>query len=70
MRRDGRFQSPFFGDVFWAAELLNTTPKTVREMLKDGRIVGKKIGYNWLVNKAALLEQLGLTEDMLGAAVV
>jgi excisionase family DNA binding protein len=33
-----------------AAEILEYHPETIREMLRDGRLKGKKHGYLWLVN--------------------
>lgn len=39
-------------------KLLNTTPQTVRKYINEGRIKGKKIGRQWLVDEEAVKEFL------------
>lgn len=39
-------------------KLLNTTPQTVRKYISEGRIKGKKIGRQWLVDEEAVKEFL------------
>ena len=45
------------------ASLLGCSPKHVRDMCADGRIRAAQIGKLWHINRAALLEQLGLDEE-------
>ena len=40
------------------SKLLNTTPQTVRKYISEGRIKGKKIGRQWLVDEEAVKEFL------------
>lgn len=40
------------------SKLLNTTPQTVRKYISEGRIKGKKIGRQWLVDEDAVKEFL------------
>ena len=40
------------------SKLLNTTPQTVRRYISEGRIKGKKIGRQWLVDEDAVKEYL------------
>lgn len=40
------------------SKLLNTTPQTVRRYINEGRIRGKKIGRQWLVDEEAVKEFL------------
>lgn len=44
-----------------AARLIGCTPKHVRELCMRGEVKGVRLGKCWHVNKAALLETLGLT---------
>lgn len=45
------------------SELLNTTPQTVRKYINTGRIKGKKIGRQWLVDEEAVKEFLNSEDD-------
>ncbi|ERL12624.1 DNA binding domain protein, excisionase family [Coriobacteriaceae bacterium BV3Ac1] len=45
-----------------AARLIGCTPKHVRQLCMRGEIKGVQLGKCWHINKAALLEQLGLTK--------
>lgn len=40
------------------SKLLNTTPQTVRKYINEGRIQGRKIGRQWLVDEEAVKEFL------------
>lgn len=40
------------------SKLLNTTPQTVRRYINEGRIQGRKIGRQWLVDEEAVREFL------------
>jgi len=40
------------------SKLLNTTPQTVRKYISEGRIKGKKIGRQWLIEEEAVKEFL------------
>ena len=40
------------------SKLLNTTPQTVRKYISEGKIKGKKIGRQWLVDEEAVKEFL------------
>lgn len=40
------------------SKLLNTTPQTVRRYINEGKIKGRKIGRQWLVNEEAVKEFL------------
>ncbi len=40
------------------SKLLNTTPQTVRRYINEGRIQGRKIGRQWLVDEEAVKEFL------------
>ncbi|MBN1975940.1 MAG: helix-turn-helix domain-containing protein [Anaerolineae bacterium] len=51
------------GDTFdgWittaeAAALAGCKPVTVRWWLKEGKVKGRKVGRDWLVNRASLIE--------------
>jgi excisionase family DNA binding protein len=44
------------------AEVLKVTPRKAREWLKAGKIPGRKIGKEWRVAEAALMEHLGRRE--------
>ena len=39
-------------------KLLNTTPQTVRKYINEGRIRGRKVGRQWLVDEDAVKEYL------------
>ena len=39
-------------------KLLNTTPQTIRKYLNTGKIRGRKIGRQWLVDEEAVKEFL------------
>lgn len=45
-----------------AARLIGCTPKHVRELCMRGELEGVRLGKCWHVNRAALMERLGLTE--------
>ena len=45
-----------------AARLIGCTPKHVRELCMRGEIEGVRLGKCWHINRAALLERLGITE--------
>lgn len=40
------------------SKLLNTTPQTVRRYINEGKIKGRKIGRQWLVDEEAVKEFL------------
>ena len=40
------------------SKLLNTTPQTVRRYINEGKIKGRKVGRQWLVNEEAVKEFL------------
>ena len=40
------------------SKLLNTTPQTVRRYINEGRIQGRKIGRQWLVDEEAVKDFL------------
>ena len=40
------------------SKLLNTTPQTVRRYINEGRIQGRKVGRQWLVDEEAVTEFL------------
>ena len=40
------------------SKLLNTTPQTVRKYINEGKIKGRKIGRQWLVDEEAVKEFL------------
>jgi len=40
------------------SKLLNTTPQTVRKYINEGKIKGRKIGRQWLVDEEAVREFL------------
>lgn len=40
------------------SKLLNTTPQTVRRYINEGKIQGRKIGRQWLVDEEAVREFL------------
>ncbi len=40
------------------SKLLNTTPQTVRRYINEGKIQGRKIGRQWLVDEEAVKEFL------------
>lgn len=39
-------------------KLLNTTPQTVRKYINEGKIRGRKVGRQWLVDEDAVKEYL------------
>ena len=39
-------------------KLLNTTPQTVRRYINEGKIRGRKVGRQWLVDEDAVKEYL------------
>lgn len=43
-----------------AAELLNLSTRKITDMCKKGEIKAIKIGADWRINTAALLEQFGI----------
>ena len=43
-----------------AAEMLRTTPYTLRRLLRGGKVQGTKIGRQWRVNREALRLRAGL----------
>ena len=40
------------------SKLLNTTPQTVRKYINEGKIKGRKVGRQWLVDEEAVKEFL------------
>ena len=40
------------------SKILNTTPQTVRKYINEGKIQGRKIGRQWLVEEKAVKEFL------------
>ena len=40
------------------SKLLNTTPQTVRKYINEGKIKGRKVGRQWLVEEEAVKEFL------------
>jgi len=40
------------------SKLLNTTPQTVRRYINEGKIKGRKVGRQWLVDEEAVKEFL------------
>lgn len=51
---------PMLLDSEQAAALANCSAKHIRELLRDGRLQGAKVGNLWRVNRDALLQMLGL----------
>lgn len=41
-----------------ASELLQVSSNTVRKLLKEGKLPGKKVGREWRFSKEALIEWL------------
>jgi excisionase family DNA binding protein len=39
-----------------AAELMKLAPKTIKKMMKEGTIPGRRIGRQWRTTKRALLD--------------
>jgi len=46
-----------------AAEILDYHPETIREMLRAGRLKGKKYGHVWLVEPNSVDEYKQLVRD-------
>ena len=40
------------------SKLLNTTPQTVRKYINEGKIKGRKVGRQWLIEEEAVKEFL------------
>ena len=40
------------------SKLLNTTPQTVRRYINEGKIKGRKVGRQWLIDEEAVKEFL------------
>lgn len=45
------------------AELIGASPRFVRQCCESGKIKATKIGKLWFVNRAALMQQLGITDE-------
>jgi hypothetical protein len=45
-----------------AAKISNYHPERVRELLREGKVIGKKFGPIWQVSKTSLLEYLDKME--------
>lgn len=45
------------------SERLDISPATVRRYIKDGRLVGKKVGHKFFITEEALLALLTSPED-------
>ena len=65
VRSTGRVESdplregPEIMNVQEAAEFLRVSPITVRAMLADQRMPGKRIGKEWRLSRTALIQWLG-----------
>ena len=53
-------------DIKQASKLLQLCTKTMRLLLKTGKIKGKKIGKKWLVSADAIKEYFNETNTMKG----
>lgn len=49
---------PLFLNVGETAQLLGRSPKNVRELLRDDRLPGVKVGGRWVVSRNRLQRQL------------
>jgi excisionase family DNA binding protein len=47
-----------------AAKLGNYHPETIRELVREGRVKGRKFGPVWQVSKSSLLEYLSSVEKL------
>ena len=45
------------------AEHLHMTPRTVRDMCHDGRLVASKVGKRWLITEQAVQDYLEQTSN-------
>lgn len=60
----GNMPQSLFTDVKTAADFFGTTPKHVYDMIGRGEIPATKVGRNWRIKRADLLDMAGLAPEM------
>lgn len=48
-----------------AAEVLQLHFTTVKRLLKQGKLPGRKVGRQWRINKTDLMRYMGVSEDQI-----
>ena len=57
-------QVPIIVDLPYVAVILAANPEVVRRYLASGKLKGFKIGREWRINKADLMEFVGVKETI------
>lgn len=55
-------QVPVIVDLPYVAVILGANPEVVRRYLASGKLKGFKVGREWRINKADLMEFVGVKE--------
>jgi excisionase family DNA binding protein len=45
------------------AQIMSRSQKSVRDLLNEGKLPGKRIGKYWYVNRHDLFKQLGISDE-------